>query len=127
MPLRADIGILPNSQREDFKSLDWPYKGIVLEFDGPHHYYAPAYNNSYEPTRFTKNRIDLINCLEGYKVFIIPFYMHEMPHELNIFDTFDEGTEIDPQNFKIDSQLSELQKEITEEYFKMKRAYGDYN
>ena len=90
LPLRADVGIMPTTPNKNFKSLDWPFKGILLEFDGPHHYYAPCYNNKYESTLFTRNRVDLIKNLEGYKVFTIPFYITECPHEAHIFDTIGE-------------------------------------
>lgn len=89
LPYRGDIGILPKKEREDYKALSWPYKGILLEFDGPHHYYAPSIDGKFEPTRFTKNRVEMIKSLEGFKVFTVPFYMNEMPEEGNVFDTFD--------------------------------------
>ena len=96
LPYTIDLAILPDqkiAKEIDYKSLDWPYKGILIEFDGPHHYYAP-FKGQLQMTSFSRNSIKLIKHIGGFKVFTIPFYDDQSK---NIFDQ-EESAE-DNQNY----------------------------
>ena len=58
LPYVADLVILPKS--ENFK-----YKGIIIEVNGPTHYFAPEIK---EMTLYSKKREELMKNA-GYKVF----------------------------------------------------------
>jgi hypothetical protein len=48
-------------------------KGIVIEFDGPHHYYSPIVNNFARYNSISLSKQKLIRAY-GYKLFIFPFF-----------------------------------------------------
>ena len=58
LPYLADLAIIPKSNKLD-------HKGIIIEVNGPTHYYAPDLS---EMTCYSQKREDLIRA-QGYKVF----------------------------------------------------------
>ena len=57
---------------KDFKKRAWPFKGIVVEYDGPHHFMLRRDKNIAQFTPFTVSRHQLIEKM-GYKLYVVPF------------------------------------------------------
>ena len=87
------------------------HQGILIEFDGPHHYYAPTGpNGELYHTSFTKHRIRLMENL-GFKVFVLPFYWNNMEENIDIME---------PNSSKSYFSFDKFLEEVIGEYNRMK-------
>ena len=64
----------------------WPYKGIVVEFDGPWHFFAPLEENGFQYNAFTLHRHNIIEKVLGYKVINLPYYWNTELPDIELFE-----------------------------------------
>ena len=65
----------------------YPYKGIVIELDGPYHYYSPQSESGLlRYTSFSMTRNRLIETM-GYKLFCLSVFWSSFQRKGQLFET----------------------------------------
>ena len=114
------------------KQKDWPYKGIIIESDGPYHYYTPiGKDGSMKLTAFSHQKHQLLRAM-GYKLIILPFSWNIKNNQASLI--MENVAGVDKSSKKVrkakdgetiagESDIGDMAREIKKEYENMVMAH----